>query len=121
MRAEIKKCNLTNEFWTDERCYIVETANDSGDEFVSISRARVEPGVTTTWHKLIGVNERYIISSGQGLVEINDLDPIKIFEGDVVRIPADTSQRITNTGQVDLIFFCVCSPCFQTSCYLSLE
>ncbi|MBW2248674.1 MAG: cupin domain-containing protein, partial [Deltaproteobacteria bacterium] len=106
---------------TKERCYIVETANDSGDELVSISRARVEPGVTTAWHKLKRVTERYIIISGQGRVEINDLDPMDVFEGDVVRIPEDTPQRITNTGQIDLIFYAVCSPRFQTSCYINLE
>lgn len=120
MRPEVKKNNVATEFETEERCYIAETANDSGDEFVSISRARVEPGVTTAWHKLKGVTERYIIISGQGRVEINDLDPIDVFEGDIVRIPADTPQRITNTGQSDLIFFAVCSPRFLPSCYVSL-
>jgi len=121
VRPEVKKSNVDTEFKTKERCYIVETANDSGDELVSISRARVEPGVTTAWHKLKGVAERYIIISGQGRVEINDLDPIDVFEGDVVRIPEDTPQRITNTGQIDLIFYAVCSPRFQTSCYINLE
>ena len=121
VRPGVKKSNLDTEFKTEERCYIVETANDSGDELVSISRARVEPGVTTAWHKLKGVSERYIIISGQGRVEINDLDPMDVFEGDVVRIPSDTPQRITNTGQIDLIFYAVCSPRFQTSCYISLE
>ena len=120
MRPEVKKSNVATEFETEERCYITETANDSGDEFVSISRARVEPGVTTAWHKLEGVTERYIIVSGQGRVEIDDLDPIDVFEGDVVRIPDDTPQRITNTGQIDLIFFAVCSPRFLHSCYVGL-
>ncbi|MGD8950849.1 MAG: cupin domain-containing protein [Desulfobacterales bacterium] len=121
MRSEVKKNNVATEFETEERCYIAEIANDSGDEYVSIARARVEPGVTTAWHKLNGVTERYIIISGQGCVEINDLNPIDVFENDVVRIPADTPQRITNTGQIDLIFFAVCSPRFVTSCYVSLE
>ncbi|QBQ55262.1 cupin domain-containing protein [Nitrosococcus wardiae] len=121
MRPEVKKSNLSTEFKTEERCYIAETANDSGDEYVSISRARVEPGVTTAWHKLKGITERYIIISGQGRVEISDLAPTDAIEGDVVRIPADTTQRITNTGQIDLIFYAVCSPPFQTSCYVSLE
>jgi mannose-6-phosphate isomerase-like protein (cupin superfamily) len=120
VRPEVKKSNVATEFETEERCYIAETANDSGDEFVSISRARVEPGVTTAWHKLEGVTERYIIVSGKGRVEIDDLDPIDVFEGDVVRIPADTPQRITNTGQIDLIFFAVCSPRFLPICYVDL-
>ena len=63
----------------------------------------------------------YIIVSGQGRVEINDLDPVDVFESDVVRIPADTPQRITNTGPIDLIFFAVCSPRFVPGCFVSLE
>lgn len=121
MRPEVKKSETVNEFETEERCYIAEIANDSGDELVSIARARVRPGVTTAWHKLKGVTERYIIVTGQGLVEINNLEPIDVSEGDVVRIPADTPQRIKNTGEIDLIFYAVCSPRFQISCYDGLE
>lgn len=121
MQAEVKKNNVAKEFSTEERCYIKETANDSGDEYISISRARVEPGVTTARHKLKGVSERYIIVSGQGRVEINDLDPIDVCEGDVVRIPADTAQRITNIGRIDLIFYAVCSPPFEIKCYVNIE
>ena len=121
MRPEVMKSDVASEFKTEERCYIIETANDSGDEFVSIARARVEPGVTTAWHKLDSVTERYIIVSGRGRVEIDDLNPIDVFEGDVIRIPANTPQRITNTGQTDLIFFAVCSPRFTPGCYVALE
>ena len=121
MRPEVKKSKTINEFETEERCYIAEIANDSGDELVSISRARVKPDVITAWHKLKGVTERYIIVAGQGRMEINDLDPIDVYEGDVVRIPAETPQRIKNTGECDLIFYAICSPRFQMSCYHGLE
>jgi mannose-6-phosphate isomerase-like protein (cupin superfamily) len=121
MRPGVKKSNAAVEHETKERCYIAETANDSGDEIISISRARVEPGITTAWHKLKGVTERYIIVSGQGRVEIGNIEPIEVFEGDVVRIPAGTPQRITNIGHSDLIFFAVCSPPFHKNCYVSLE
>ena len=121
MRPEVKKGNMATEFLTEERCYITETANDSDDARVSIARARVEPGVTTAWHKLKGVTERYIIVSGHGRVELSDLEPIEVFNGDVVRIPADTPQRIANIGSIDLIFYAVCSPRFQENCYESLE
>ncbi len=121
MDAEIKKQCRATEFDTEERCFILETANDSGDEQVSISRARVEPGVTTAWHKLKDISERYIIISGQGSVEIGDLDPVDVAAGDVVRIPDNTAQRISNTGDCDLIFFAVCSPRFIPSRYISLE
>ena len=121
MRAEVLKDVTAKEFTTGERCHITEIANDSGDEDVSIARARVEPGVTTAWHKLTDVNERYIIVSGEGRVEINGLVPMDVGAGDVARIPAGTAQRISNTGQIDLIFYAVCSPPFKGECYESLE
>jgi mannose-6-phosphate isomerase-like protein (cupin superfamily) len=114
MRPEVKQASAAVEFETTERCHIIEIANDPGDEFVSIARARVKPGVTTAWHKLDRISERYIIVSGQGLVEVDDLEPIDVLPGDVVR-------RITNTGKGDLIFYAVCAPPFRQTSYVSLE
>ena len=121
MQPEVKKADQAIEFETDERCHIAEVANDPGDELVSIARARVEPGVTTAWHKLDNISERYIIVSGQGLVEIGDLEPIEVLQGDVVRIPPDMRQRITNTGHGDLVFYAVCAPPFRQDNYVGLE
>lgn len=121
MRAEIKRINAVTEFDTAENCFITEISNNANDEEVSIAQARVEPGVTTTWHKLKAVTERYFIVSGQARVEIAGLEATDIVAGDVVLIPADTAQRITNTGQTDLIFLAICSPRFTAECYFSVE
>ncbi len=121
MLAEVKTLRAKEEFETSERCHIIEVANDPGDDSVSIARARVEPGVTTAWHKLKDTDERYIIVSGQGVVDIGTSQPTKVRAGDVVRIPAETPQRITNTGRSDLVFFAVCSPRFTNKCYVGLE
>ena len=121
MRAEIKAQDIALEYTTDERCHILEVANDAGDEMVSIARARVEAGVTTAWHKLEGISERYIIVSGRGRVEIGDLEAVDVGPGDVVRIPADCRQRITNTGSHDLVFYAVCAPPFRQQAYINLE
>ena len=121
MRAEIIRNSLVTEFDTAERCYIKELSNGPNDEQVSIARARVEPGVTTAWHKLKNVSERYILISGQGRVEIAGLDTTHVVAGDIVIIPANTAQRISNTGKSDLIFLAVCSPRFQPECYITLE
>ncbi|MGI9292651.1 MAG: cupin domain-containing protein [Pseudomonadales bacterium] len=121
MRADIKKSREVEEFDTEERCSILEVANDAGDEDVSIARTRVKPGVTTAWHKLSGTAERYVIVAGQGRVELGDLEPVRVNEGDVVRIPADLAQRIKNTGTTDLVFYAICTPRFQQACYVALE
>ena len=121
MRAELKYAAAAVEFATDERCHIVEIANDDGDERVSVARARVEVGVTTAWHRLRGISERYLIISGSGRVEVDGVEPADVGPGDVVRIPAEAAQRITNTGDSDLVFYAICAPPFRDEAYVNLE
>ncbi len=121
IQAEILKADQADEFETVERCAILELANDARDPALSIARARVAPGVTTAWHKLEGVAERYVIVSGRGRVEVGSLPATEVESGDVVRIPAGVRQRITNVGDDDLIFFALCTPRFTPECYIDLE
>lgn len=121
MRAEIKRDRDAVEFATRERCYIKEVANDDGDEHLSVARARVAPGITTAWHKLEGITERYLIISGIGKVQVGNVLPVDVTAGDVVRIPAGVRQRIENSGAEDLLFYAVCSPPFHPDCYIPLE
>lgn len=118
MKAEVRKRKDHEEYWFEEGCWITEVANDGGDEGLSVAIARVEPGSSTKWHRLEGVAERYIIASGTGRVQIGGLDQ-GVERGDVVRIPANTRQRITNTGDEDLLFYVVCTPPFTRACYRS--
>jgi mannose-6-phosphate isomerase-like protein (cupin superfamily) len=121
MKVEVKRCEDAREFETRERCHVREVANDGGDAEVSVARIRVAPGVTTAWHLLQGVDERYLIVAGGGRVALGGLPPIQVAAGDVVRIPAGMRQRIANTGSDDLIFFVVCTPRFTPACYVHLE
>ena len=118
MDAEIRRGNSFTEFLTAEGCAILEVSNDAGDASVSISRARVPPRITTEWHRLQNTDERYIIISGRGRVEVGDLPPELVGAGDVVRIPANMPQRIANMEDEDLVFFCVCTPPFTQAAYL---
>jgi len=54
-------------------------------------------------------------------VEVGDGVRQRVAANDVVAIPANVAQRITNTGAEDLVFLCLCSPRFQPECYESLE
>jgi mannose-6-phosphate isomerase-like protein (cupin superfamily) len=123
MEPKIVKANSLKEYLTPEGCYIFENWGlvSVGDRAVSIARARVEPGVTTKPHHLDGVQEIYLIVQGKGMVFIGDLGSTEVVGGDVVVIPPMTSQSITNTGKVDLIFYCVCTPAFTEKCYHSEE
>ncbi len=104
-------------FFEAEGCFITELSNTPEDPVVSIAKARVLPGVTTAWHWLSGTVERYVILSGQGLVEVGEQPARQVLEGDVVIIPAKVRQRISNVGAVDLIFLAVCTPRFEMQNY----
>jgi mannose-6-phosphate isomerase-like protein (cupin superfamily) len=117
MQSCIKKYVSENEFYIDEGCYITELSNSEDDPELSIARARVEPGVTTQLHKLLGTIERYVILEGEGIVEVSDRPLQTVAMYDVVIIPSDCQQKITNTGSKDLLFLAICSPRFKQYCY----
>ena len=121
MKETIRLQNLDDEFYTPEKCYITELSNTPDDPDVSIARARVEPGVSTRWHRLRNTVERYCIIDGRGNVEVGKLPPQEVSAGDVVLIPPMCRQRITNTGSEDLIFLAICSPRFSNDVYEDME
>jgi glycosyltransferase involved in cell wall biosynthesis len=109
------------EYYFREGCHITEWWNDPQDSEVSIARARVEPGMTTRWHRLQGVLERYVVLSGRGRVEVGELAPETVVAGDVVVILPGVRQRIANIGDDDLVFLAVCTPRFVADAYEDLE
>lgn len=121
MKPSIHRLDTGSEFYTREHCYITETCNSTDDPDVSVARARVEPGVSTRWHRLSGITERYCILSGTGLVEVGELPAEQVTAGDVVVIPPMCPQRISNTGNDDLVFLAICSPRFSEDCYQDIE
>lgn len=120
MEPHIARTEPTDEFATEERCHILEWWNDRSDADVSIARARVTPGITTALHR-VSVHERYLILEGRGLARVGELAPTEVGPGDVVVIPAGVPQQITNLGDEDLVFACVCTPRFRPENYESLE
>jgi mannose-6-phosphate isomerase-like protein (cupin superfamily) len=69
----------------------------------------------------LAVDEWYVIVEGNGLLEVNREVPLAVGPGDAVLIPQGSPQRITNSGQRDLRFHCLCMPRFTTACYEALE
>jgi mannose-6-phosphate isomerase-like protein (cupin superfamily) len=121
MKEAIKQQKHSDEFYTQEKCYITELSNTSDDPDVSIARARVEPGVTTRWHRLAATVERYYIVEGKGRVEVGQLPPQDVTAGAIVLIPPMCRQRITNTGTEDLIFLAICTPRFSNDVYEDID
>ncbi len=120
MTSPVFKAGSKEELWTGERCYIRELINSASIPDFSLADSRVEPGVVTELHSL-SVREWYYITQGSGLMEVGGGPQIEVGPGDTVEIPAGVSQRITNTGQIDLTLQCVCLPRFTPDCYKSLE
>jgi mannose-6-phosphate isomerase-like protein (cupin superfamily) len=118
LQPKIVKANIPYEYLTPERCYIAENFSDKD---VSIARATVKPGITTKAHHLKKIQEIYIITAGEGKVTFSGLEPTNVSAGDVIVIPAGASQKISNTGQIDLVFYCVCTPRFTEDCYFDDE
>ena len=119
--GSVKRAAQAAEVLNAERCWITESWNEFRDPAVSIARARVEPGVTTQRHRLKGISERYLIAVGHGLVKVGDLPATPVSPGDVVFIPEGAAQNITNDGDVDLVFYCICVPRFHPDAYETLE
>jgi mannose-6-phosphate isomerase-like protein (cupin superfamily) len=117
----IHRPDEADEYAIAERCRILETWNRPDDPGLSVARARVAPGVTTRWHRLTGICERYLILSGQGRVEVGDLPPQVVRSGDLVYIPPGCSQRIANLGDGDLVFLALCTPRFEPGAYEDIE
>ena len=117
----VRPLDVAAEFYTPERCYIIELSNSPDDPAVSIARARVAPGVTTRWHRVVGTTERYVMIAGRGRVEVGDSAPQEVSPGDVVLIPPSCRQRIANVGDDDLVFLAVCTPRFRPEAYEDVE
>lgn len=108
------------EFATDERCFIIEELNLPESPEASLARARVLPGVTTRLHAVRGTVERYLIVKGEGIVEVAG-ETARVSSGDRIVIPAGVPQRISNVGEEDLEFLCLCTPRFRPEAYVDLE
>ncbi len=121
MQTAVIRPDPDREYDTPERCFILEMSNSPADEALSIARARVEPGITTAFHRVRDTAERYVILSGAGRVELAGNPPERVDVGDVVLIPPGVEQRITNTGDSDLVFLALCTPRFRAANYEHTE
>ncbi|HNT90371.1 MAG TPA: cupin domain-containing protein [Smithellaceae bacterium] len=121
MQEEIRIKDPNAEFYTPEGCFINELSNIDADPEASIARARVLPGRTTRWHRIAGTTERYVLLSGEGKVEVGNIPPQRVGPGDVILIPPDCRQRITNVGSTDLLFLVICTPRFRPEAYEDID
>ncbi len=121
MQPKILKYEPANEYFFREGCFINELSNTGDDPELSVARVRVRVGDSTAWHRLEGRIERYVILRGIGVVEMGEMEPTRVSEGDLVVIPAGCRQRIRNVGETELVFLALCTPRFLSACYRDMD
>lgn len=123
--AKVVPFKPETEYYFQEGCHIIEMLNSNDDPTLSIARARVVAGVTTKLHALKNTTERYLIQQGCGEVFVKNCagqhTRQTVGVGDIVIIPADSAQQITNKGDEDLVFLAICTPRFDVNCYAEVD
>lgn len=107
-------------FYTEEKCFIQELFNQDEHPNLSIAKAIVKPGITTKKHALSKTDEWYYILKGIGTMHI-DKESLSVKTGATIYIPADAIQSISNSGDEDLEFLCICNPRFKKEVYVNKE
>ena len=85
----------------------------------SLAYALVKPGEITYRHKLTSA-EVYYILEGEGEMYI-DNEKERVISGQAIYIPANSLQKIKNTGSVDLRFLCIVEPAWRAEDEIIVE
>ncbi len=121
MHAQVRHMDPGAEVATPEGCFLNSLWDSDTDPDASMARVRVPPGVTTRWHLLTDITERYLLVAGAGSVELAELPGQYVGPGDVVIIPPGCRRRITCVGDQDLVLIALCTPRFQASAYRDVD
>jgi mannose-6-phosphate isomerase-like protein (cupin superfamily) len=77
----------------------------------SLAHAIVKPKISSTPHAL-KTTEVYYILEGEGSMHIGD-ESAQVRAGDMLYIPPNAKQFITNSGATDLKFLCIVDPAWR--------
>ena len=110
----VRKLSECKEFTAGDHSILRELFNPIKDKMelnYSLAYARVPIGKTSTKHRLTG-SEVYYILQGKAIMFI-DKEEKEIEKDDVVYIPPNSIQWISNTGEEDLIILCMVEPAWK--------
>lgn len=82
-----------------------------GNRHQSLAEARVAPGASTALHWHLRSEELYHVTAGSGLMTLGE-ERFEILPGDTIAIAPRTAHCVENTGSVDLVILCCCSPAY---------
>jgi mannose-6-phosphate isomerase-like protein (cupin superfamily) len=77
----------------------------------SLAEATVAPGSSTEAHYHWRSEELYLVTAGQGRLQIGD-EELNVVTGDCAVIPPGAVHQLHNTGEEDLVVLCACSPAY---------
>ena len=75
----------------------------------SMAEATVPPGSATVAHLHRASEEIYLVTAGSGSLRIGE-EERAVRAGDCAVIPPGQVHQLRNTGEVDLLVVCACSP-----------
>ena len=110
----IKTLNQCPEFTAGDESLLRELLHSDKEGLeirYSLAHATVAPDKETRLHKLTA-SEVYYILKGEGEMSVDD-EVATVRCGDAIYIPPHSTQKIRNTGEVDLQFVCIVDPAWQ--------
>ena len=78
----------------------------------SLAEARLMVGAQTAAHYHQRAEEIYFLLVGSARMQIGD-EVLEVRPGDAIAIPPGQVHQITNTGNVELRFLCICVPAYE--------
>lgn len=101
----------SEEFTTLDGSRVLELVRPEreGSANLSLARATVETGQTTTWHRHLRSEEVYYVLQGEGLLELEG-ERVLVAVGDARLIPPGTEHRISCTSAQPLVILCASAP-----------
>ncbi|MBN1881681.1 MAG: cupin domain-containing protein [Deltaproteobacteria bacterium] len=88
---------------------VLSPLKDRIDVGYSLAYAVVGPGRETLPHRLKTLSEVFIIIEGVGIISIEH-EERPVTPGTVVHVPPGKLQYLKNTGEKDLVFYCIVDP-----------
>lgn len=76
---------------------------------LSLAEATLEPGASTKNHIHKTVEEIYYILVGKGKMTVGD-ETFDVRAGDAIAHEPGVPHKLTNTGEIPLVFLCICTP-----------
>jgi mannose-6-phosphate isomerase-like protein (cupin superfamily) len=73
--------------------------------FEAMTKGYLKSGNKFDWHSHQNIDEFFLVTKGNGVIEFKDSDSLEYKEGDLIYIPANIEHRIIASEKVDNEFF----------------